>query len=248
MSVDPMIQAKTGPGNRAWIRRCSESKPAGLSHFKANQTRACSRQAVGFHSTAPKFRQRNRDNRSQLPRQHYYATYSPLEVNDTRRPYSAPSITPQMLRYADTLRTADSPPNPPRMRLWVPSAGSKSDPAAGIPGPLGNMSIQDNAGPSTPENLSKLHGNFRCRMPFRSQLRPESAPPGSGPPRPGVPKSLVPPGYAGFQPGLTTTAGCSRAAVMQQSGMWKAPAQRGFRIKVPPRSVSAAATRASNVA
>jgi len=149
-----MIQAKTGPGNRAWIRRCSESKPAGLSHFKANQTRACSRQAVGFHSTAPKFRQRNRDNRSQLPRQHYYATHSPLEVNDTRRPYSAPSITPQMLRYADTLCTADSPPNPPRMRLWVPSAGSKSDPAAGIPGPLGNMSIQDNAGPSTPENLS----------------------------------------------------------------------------------------------
>jgi len=246
MSVDPMIQAKTNDVNRARLRRGSAFNAAGRPNIKGSATMACSREVVGFHSQSPAYRKLYRDNRAQLPPGHFFAKSNPLLVGpDPRRPYSAPSTTPYMLRYAETLRNAESPP--PRIRMHVPSRGARSDPAAGVPGPRSAMALQNGAGPSTPANLSKMRGNFRCRIPFREGMntRPESAPLMT----PGVPRTSVPIGYMGFQPGLTTAAGYSKATVMMKNGIWKTPS----RVYPPPTlarpsTATAAARTCSNVA
>lgn len=77
-----------------------------------------------------------------------------------------------------------TPPPPPPVQYTLPSHGLVSDKAAGLPGPRAAMLQEGWAGPSTPANLQKMRGNFRCHIPFRGLARPESAPTGEhrGPP------------------------------------------------------------------
>merc|ERR1711966_434146 len=87
-------------------------------------------------------------------------------------------------------------------------------------------------GPSTPSNLTKMEGSYRCRVPFGGQSndRPESAPPSAyhvqmkvPPMQPGVPRTSVPVGYGGFHAGISETAGYSHSAVLQNNAMWRDP-------------------------
>jgi len=154
------------------------------------------------------------------------------------------------------------------IRLNVTSTGNvATDPAAGVPGPTGAMRIKNECwgvsagrGVSSPSNLAKMSGNFRCRFPFEKDktARPASAPPGtplgalhSPPPQPGVPRTTVPPGYSGYAPGWKSdSAGYSKSAIMQNISMWEAASsfagKRGRQagvhwmsgtVKVPPGAV-----------
>ena len=126
------------------------------------------------------------------------------------------------------------------IRLNVTSTGNvDTDPPAGVPGPIGAMRIKNECwgvsagrGVSSPSNLAKMKGKFRCRFPFERNktARPVSAPPGTPlgplnqpPLQPGVPRTTVPPGYSGYAPGWKSdSAGYSKSAVMQNQSMWEA--------------------------
>jgi len=181
MSVDPIIAAKTATPNRARLRRGSHFRCAGVTGLRGSGGAACPRQIIGYRARAPAYRSMNRDNRLELPEDHGFFTQSPLKTvdRDPRRPCSAPSITPMDARYEQNMWRTAYPPPPPPIRLFVPSSGSKSDPAAGLPGPRAAMLQEGWSGPSTPDNLKKMKGNYRCYIPFRGLARPESAPAGS---------------------------------------------------------------------
>lgn len=205
---------------RGRLRRGSTFRPAGIPNLQGSSTFACSRELIGYHSHSSPHRRMNRDPKTPLPSGHFYAVHSALKYKDkdTRRPCSAPSITPGDLRYKEALRNAVTPPPKPRIRLFVPSRGSSSDPSAGRPGPRAAMNLRNGQGPSTPVNLKKMRGNFRCQQPFRREVlhRPESAPP-----QPGMNRCSVPPGYTGFKPGLTSSPGMSTSQMMLNTGAYK---------------------------
>jgi len=260
MSVDPLIQARTGDANRAWLRRGSIFRAAGRANIKGGSSGACSRDLVGYYCKAKSPVPRGTlypDNRAHLARASIYAKHNPLDYvdMDTRRPCTEPSQTPEQLRYEETLRIAANPPPPPKFRLHVPGRGSTNDRAAGQPGPRNAMELRNGEGPSTPTNLVKMNTNFRCRTPFRGGLqnRPSSAPPGSLVVTPGVPCTQVPPGYTGYQPGLATAAGMRKSLVMGLNRVWVEPheawsAHRGNRHLVVRPRTSVGRARTSHAA